>query len=477
MTKYTLALIPLLMASTAMAQATDEGAQHLTEVFQTYLGTTEGVVTVAANGDAYDLTLDPTPLMALAKDAGVTLAVSPLEYSVTDNGDGTWGVSQDQAFSMTFSGPDKAEMKEDIARATLEGTFDESLLTFSEAKGTLEGLKVTSTQASPEGDVGVELTIDGGTFDQTATAGAAGGTDAIVNVAMTGFTETVTTPAAEGAPAMPITIKIDSLTEKMTGSGLMLDGILKTAAWVVAHPDEASKDAAKDEFKGILTAALPVWNNVLVEGSANKVAVDTPMGPVGIDEITFAVDVNGAVKDGKFREAFSVSGLTLPAGLVPDWAAPILPQKVSLDVQASGFDAAGGITAALGALDQTGGMADTTALDAAVQKAFFPEGTVIVSINPSAVTGDGYELTYQGDMTVDIASEMPSGKALVTLTGADKLQAAIQAAPDDMKMQAMMGFGMAQGMAKQDGDKLVWEIDATNPMNPLINGTPVMGGQ
>ena len=71
---------------------------------------------------------------------------------------------------------------------------------------------------------------------------------------------------------------------------------------------------------------------------------------------------------------------------------------------------------------------------------------------------------------------MPTGTAKVTLTGVDKLTTAIQAAPDDMKAQAMMGFGMVQGMAKKDGNKLVWVIDATKPGSVLVNGTPVMGG-
>ena len=77
-------------------------------------------------------------------------------------------------------------------------------------------------------------------------------------------------------------------------------------------------------------------------------------------------------------------------------------------------------------------------------------------------------------------SPAPTGKATITLAGIDKLQAALGNAPDTMKAQAMMGVGMAQGLAKTDADgKLVWEIDATTPGSVLINGTDVtkMGGQ
>ncbi|MCW1918550.1 hypothetical protein NX862_07280 [Rhodobacter sp. KR11] len=479
MTKYTLALIPLLMASTAIAgPATEEGAAHLTEVFQTYLGTTEGVVSVEIDGEDYAVTLDGSALFATLAQTGAQVTVSPVELTLTDNGDGTWGVLQDQAFSITTNDGMGAEGKQDIAKLTMDGVFDESLMVLTSSTGTMEGWKSVNTQTMPDGTkISSETTVEMTTSTSTAVAGASGGADADIAYESTGIAMTAAFPQGEGAPEMPIAIKAASATYSGKLTGLRAEGILGVVAFFVAHADETAIKSAKDEAKAAITAALPVWDNVLVDGKVSGISADTPVGPVALEEMTFTVDMNGAVSEGKFREAFSVSGLTLPAGLVPEWAAPILPQKVSLDFQASGFDAAAGIQAALGAFDLPEGMADTTEFDAAVQKAFFPNGTITVSINPSAVTGEGYELAYQGDMIVDMASEMPSGKALITLTGADVLQAAIDKAPDDMKMQAMMGFGMAEGMAKQDGDKLVWEIDATDPSNPLINGVSMMGGQ
>jgi hypothetical protein len=131
----------------------------------------------------------------------------------------------------------------------------------------------------------------------------------------------------------------------------------------------------------------------------------------------------------------------------------------------------------LGYMDLPDGMADTTALDAAVKAAFLPKSTVTITLNPGAVTGDGYELTYQGSMIAGPDMPVPTGTAKVTLAGADKLQAALNAAPDDIKAQAMMGFGMATGMAKKD-DKgnLEWDIDASKPGTVSVNGTPMMGG-
>ena len=466
------------MASAAVAEpATEDGAAHLTEVFQTYLGTTEGVVTVAANGDAYDLTLDATPLIALGKDSGVTGTVTPIELSVTDNGDGTWDVSMDQAISIAVSVPNAFDLKEDVASQSFEGTFDESLMAFSAIKGEFSGVKVTETIQTPDqAPTTAEVSLDKGSFEGTGVAGASGGADIGLTLTASGLTEAMQVSPGPGQPPMPISLKAEGLSEVIKGSGFMFDGIFKTAAWVVAHPDQDARKADLAGFKTIITGAMPFFGNMDASGKVTKLSVDTPVGTVALDELGFNVDINGAVADGKFREAFSLSGLTLPPGLVPAWAAPILPQKLSLDVQVTDFDAAAGLTAALEGLDQTGGMTDMTAQNQKMQAAFLPKGAVTITLNPGSLAGDGYELTYEGAMVAGPNTPVPTGTAKVTLIGADKLQAALQAAPDDMKAQAMMGFGMAQGMAKKDGDKLVWEIDASKPGAVSVNGTALMGG-
>ena len=475
-----LAAVPLLFAGAAFAEpATDEGAAHLTQVFQTYLGTTDGVVSVTANGDIYDLTLDATPLIALAKDSGATGTISPLEMSLTDNGDGTWAVKQDQAVSIAFSAPNAFDVKEDVAQITLDGVFDEKLMTFSSATGGFSGVKVSETITAPnQPPTTVEIAVDKGTFTLTGTASAASGVDSETNIEASGLSETVTMPPmGDGQPGMPVTIKADSLTETAKGTGMMMDGIYKTVAWVVAHPDKAAMQADKANLKTILTGALPIFGNLTASGEVGKVLVDTPMGPVGIDEMGFEVDMNGVVADGKFREAFTLTGVALPSGIVPEWAAPILPQKLSLDVQVTDFDAAAAASVGLGVFDLPEGTQPDAAFQGQMMAALLPKGNVTITLNPGEVSGDGYALTYEGAMVAGPAMPMPTGTAKITLTGIDKLNAALVNAPDDIKGQASMGIGMAQGMAKQgDNGELVWEIDASKPGSLSVNGTQMMGG-
>lgn len=473
-----LAVLPLILSgSAAFAEATEDGAAHLAEVFQTYLGTTEGVVSVEVDGDDYSLTLDAAPLIAMAAEKGGTASLTPLVMTLADNGDGTWDVSQDQAVSLAFSMPGAADVKEEIASLKSEGVFDEALMTFTSAKGEMTGIKVAETMTT-EGQppMAVDVTVASATFEIAGAAGAAGGVDNTVNMTMTGLSESLTTPAQEGMPPMPITISADSLTDSGKIDGLRPDAFYKAMAWFAAHPDQAAMTADKASMKTILSEGMPFFTTMSSAPTIKNVLVTTPMGNVGIAELGVAIDMNGVVKDGKVREAFTVSGLTLPDGIIPAWAVPILPQKASFDFQVTDFDAAAAAVVALGLFDLAPGTKPDAAFEAAMMKALLPNGTVNIGLNPGAIAGDGYELTYTGQMVAGPDMPMPTGKATITLTGLDKLQAALAAAPDDIKGQAMMGVGMAQGMAKQDGDKLVWEIDASTPGSLSVNGTPMMGG-
>lgn len=478
MKKLALALVPFLFASAALANpATPEGADHLAQVFQTYLGAGAEVISVVAQGDVYDLTLDVRSLIALGQDAGLTGTVTPIGMKLGDNGDGTWAVTLDQPISIDLSMPKSFDIKEEIASLSFAGTFDETLMGFTKSNSTFSGMTLVETIYPPDSTPPqtVQASIESGTLDSTGAAASTGGMDFSATLTTLGLSETMTTPAIEGEPAMPITLKAESLSETLRGSQFMGAEMLQVAAWLAAHPDPTSQEADQAGLKAIFLAAMPFFGNLQADGKVSMLSVDTPMGAVGVQEMSFSVDMNGAVAQGKFREGFSLSGVTLPAGLVPDWAAPLVPQSMTLDVQVTDFDPAAAVTAALSALDLPSATATGPEFDAKLQAALLPKGTVTITLNPGAVTGAGFALTYEGTMVIGADMEAPTGTATVTLTGADAVTAVLNAAPDDMKAEAMMGFGMAQGMAKAEGDKLVWQIDAPSPGALSINGMALTG--
>jgi hypothetical protein len=478
MKKLSLAIVPFFLASSALADpATQQGADELAQVFQSYFGQAAEAISLQAKGDHYDLTLDMQTLFAQGSEAVLTGRLSPVALQLVDNGDGTWGVSMDQPVSLDLSMANAFDIQQDIASLSFIGTFDESLMAFTTAKSAFSGMTLLETIYTPNAPPQtISIALESGAAESTARAGAGGGSDFEMILTANGLTETMTAPAMPGEPAMPITVKAESLTQTLSGRQVMGAQIFQIAAWVASHPDDAAKEAGQAELKALLTAAMPFFGNLQGTGTFTMLSIDTPMGAMGIENLGFALDLNGAVADGKLQEAIAISGLTLPAGLVPDWAAPLVPQALSLDVQVSDFDPAAAITLALSALDGTAGSAMGPEFDAKLQAALLPMGAVTITLNPGALTGADYALTYQGAMSVNPDSEMPTGKATVTLTGADALTASLNEAPDDMKAQALMGFGMAQAMAKADGDKLIWEIDAATPGALTVNGMALMGG-
>lgn len=470
--KTFLLTIPALIAATsAFANpATPEGAAHLTEVFQSYLGSVPGVVTVAANGDSYTLTLDAAPLIAkIPADAG-SASLTPLVMQVTDNGDGTWGVTEDQALSARISVPGAVEASFDVARFTSEGVFDEALKCFSSSKSEMTGIKLSETVTqNGQPPMDVAMTIETGSTESSAVANAEGGVDVTSSVTFANFAENFAAPGPDGVP-MPISLTAESYEASGDIAGLRPEAILQLLAWVVAHPTPDAAEADRAGLKSILSGGLPLFGSILTTGMIGKLAVTTPMGNLGIDELGVEVEANGVVDDGMLREAFTLSGLTLPEGVIPDWAAPLLPQNLSIDLAVSDYNLAAPANLALGLLDLPVGQPVPPELQDQMLAALLPGGSVTITLAPGAVGNDSYRLSFEGDMAAGPAA-MPTGKAMVSLTGIDAVVDAINAAPDDVKSQAVPALMLVRGMAKAgENGALIWEIDASTPGSVLVNG-------
>lgn len=102
--------------------------------------------------------------------------------------------------------------------------------------------------------------------------------------------------------------------------------------------------------------------------------------------------------------------------------------------------------------------------------ALLPVGTVDLTIAPAATNATAYILGYEGKMSFG-PGQIPQGKGKVTLTGMDKIQAALAAAPPEVGGQANMGLGIAGALAKTGADgELVWEIESGANGAVLVNG-------
>lgn len=468
--------IPLsLCAGMAAAEATQEGADALTATLQTYLGATEGVVTVTPAEDVYDVTLDFAPLIAKAPPE-VKTTLTPIEFSLTDNGDGTWEMEQDQALDFTLSVPGAADIAVKIGSLQGTGTFDAALQAFTTSTTTATDIAVTEKIIDPntKSETNIVYGLASMKLDSTAEAGADGGVDGSSTYEATGLTETMTIPEM----GMPITLTAESQSGNSEVAGLRPDAIYKLIAFAVANPDAAAAAAQQDSLKGILKDGLPLFAHATGTGVLKAVKVDTPMGPVGLSDMSFEVEANGIVDDGLIREAFTLNGLSLPAGLVPDWAAQLVPTSLSLDFKASRFNLAAPAAILLETLDLANPKVNTPEEDQALLAALLPDGMVDITLAPGTVTAPLYTVTYEGLFSAGPATPMPVGKATVTATGLTAVEQALAAGPPEMTGQFTPMLQMAEGMAKPgENGALIWELESTATGGFLVNGTNLMGAQ
>ncbi len=471
-----LALVPGL----SLAEATPQGAADLTALFQSYLGSIPGVVEVTTEGDAYAVTLDAAPLFALIPaEAGATVSMTALTMLLTDNGDGTWGIAQDQPMSLKMSVPGAMEMSIDIARAACAGTFDAALMAYSQSDCVLDNMTTSQIVTDPmAGEQVSNSTLTQMVWTSTAVPGANGGVDGTQVYSATGVSQTMNMPLEPGAPPVTIAVTLDSYSVNGTTTGLRPEAFLGALAWFVANPGEAAILANRGELKSILEGSLPLFEKITATGTGSNLSVMTPVGPVTATGLGFDIEMAGAVENGLFREAISLSGVTPPPGVLPPFAEPLMPTDATIDIGVDSFNAAAAAQVLLGLFDLVPGTEPGPEFEAALMNAFMPDGTVDIFAGPGSISNELYTLSWEGRMQAGPSMMVPTGTATVTATGLDAVMTSLQSAPPEVVMQILPVLGMAQGLAQPGPDgALVWEIDASAPGTLLINGMDLMGMQ
>lgn len=471
-----------LTSTAALAEpATADEAARLLALLQTYVGAEPGVVTVAPAGDAYTVTFDFAPFIAKASSDAFTGTITPYVMTLTDSENGTWATSVDQAFAADFTVAGLSTMSYKMASIKGTAVFDEVMGAFSSSRTDFTDIEIAQTITIPDQPPSnSSTTASSGYYESAAVASTVDGVDSTITYALTDYAQTLAMPGVPGAP--PSDILINAETYGATGAmkGFQPDAFYKLIAWFVAHPSEAAIKADQAGLKAVLTEGMPFFQNIDTTGAMENVTIATPVGVFAVDTLGIAVEANGLIADGLFREAITVSGLTIPEGLLPAWSADLVPTAFGIDVTGSGFDAAAPAAAFIAAFDLTKPEPVDPATSEQIMASFLPKGTVDITLAPGSITAAAYNLTYQGAMTAGPGG-MPVGAAKVTMTGMDAVMAALQAAPPEMGGQIVPMLGMAQGMAASGDDgALVWDIDASTPGALLVNGVDMMammGGQ
>lgn len=463
----------------ALAAATPEEAQRLTALFQSYLGQTPGVVSVTPQGESYAAKIDLAPLFAKVKDPTVSLSLSPLEWTLTDQGGGQWKVDQNQPLSFAFGVKGEGETKGSVASVVSTGVFDEALGGFTTTSAELKAVTAEQTVTDTGATTRVSYAVDSVSM-QTTMQGSPDAADATSTYSFSGLKETVSVPAAADTPAMDLVLTAPSGQQDSTIKGLRLKAVSDLVTWLVAHQDPKEIVAEQAVFKDKLRAALPLFTSLSGNSTVDNLTATSPFGQFAVKQFGFGAEMNGIVADGRLRQTFSFTGLEVPAALLPPWAAGLVPESFKLDVGVADFDLAAPAALILDKLDLSKPEPLPKDLDAPLMQALMPKGSVTITLGPSDILAKLYGLAAEGSMTAGPVA-MPSGQALITMKGLDETMAALQAGPPDIQ-QTSAGLLLVKGLGKAEADgTLSWKVETTPGGAITVNGADVSkmlgGGQ
>ncbi len=483
--KKTATLFALLfMAGTstsALAAATPEEAQRLTALFQAYLGSEPGVVSVKASGESYDATFDFGPLLAKVKEPGFSASVTPIDWTLTPQGGGKWKVDQDQPLSFALKVEGKLDMKGSIASIKGTGIYDEALNAFASSTTDFTQFAFEQTVTEATGTNSVSYTL-GTIRSVSAMTGTGDSADGTSKITFTDLRETISMPqAADGSiPPIDVSITAPGGAQDATIKGLKPKAVNELIAWLAARPSKEAIIADQAALKEKLRAAIPIFANVSGTGTVDNLSVNTMLGKFGIGKLDVLVDMNGVVDAGALREKFTFSGFEMPAGIVPPWAANLVPENFTIDFNIADFNLAAPAAMIIDAFDLSKDPPLPKEIEPQLLQALLPTGAVRLGLGPSSIVAKIFDLQAEGSMTAG-PTAMPAGQAVIKLKGLDEIMAALQAAPPEMGMQqAAPVVIIAKGMAKTGPDGyLTWEIKSTPEGSVTVNGTDIskMGGQ
>ncbi|PYF10545.1 hypothetical protein C8J30_10424 [Rhodobacter viridis] len=478
----------------ATPQATEAGIDRLRGELEATLGPAAKAVTLTPQGDHYTVVIDPTPVLAprLAGTAAKA-SITPYTMRLTPEGKGVWHLEGDpQTVDLHLQTPQPQGFPPQSFDYRLEGMqvsgrFDESLRTMTEVDSKV--LRIIMHQLDPQGAAGtVETTTTQGPMtSQTRAKQGATGLEVSGHMTVAAVEQTIVLPkpqrqgtAGTLAPAavpQKIVIRMHAVQSDGTLTGLRWDEILTLLRKLVAlRPDgQPVPNAARPEVVQMMRDVLPLFDGMTSTTAMTDLTIDAFGKRFALARVEAAVDSSGMTDRAHLREVVTLEGLSLPPELAADWALPIVPKQLRLDISAADLDLNAAAALVLDAT-RTGETTTTPAFNAKLAAALMPEGTIALALGPSHIEGEGYRFEAEAEKRIGPDTGVPQPfSAKLRLAGLDTLLTALQKAPEDVR-QVAMALMMTRGFAKVEPDgALSWAL-ATTPAGILtVNGTPLSG--
>jgi hypothetical protein len=420
---------------------------------------------ITGQHDHYTIRWALPGLTSSSGEAGATANVRPLAGGRWSIDDVTFPAAG--AFSVTMpdterSAPVKVQFS--IGRQATHGLIDPGFASASSLRTELGDIVIRSESAKQH----QEQRVDRYLAEAKVTPGGGALLDVALEMASDGWKSATQTdgsaPVAIGVQTVRATGRIKGLNRQRLGPLFAA-----TSGLIGALP----RDFQSDGTRSRLPAAVLIQARLLVEALQDiLVAVDFAdtfdgvqvevAGLGGASIKRFSLGLGGAAPDGRLHTWIDVSLDDLASPSLPPTLAALLPRHVQIKPSLSGV-----LTTDLHKL-MLDAIAENTGRDQLAPdiEAIFSHGGVDVGVEslgfdlgPAKVAGIGH-----------VAVLSPGtwhGEAHLVATGFDELSARAQANPDLARVLPVLI--MLRGLAKPEGDHLVWDVVSDGP-RLTVNG-------
>ena len=486
--RFALAALPFFVPAAAHAQSdssaeagTALGAAALTAALKDYLGPLpfqDGFVTIEPDPKGYRITLAAKGKFSTALPGGgrAETNVTPYSLVVSQKSDGNWQVSGDGAMAFSYGiDVNGAKIDTDYAINGIKfaGVFAPEIRSFLTAAGTIDEMQLTQDQTN-----GQVLAEFGPMRLQSESQPKQGGVvDYTLSQTVEGFTETVRTAVDPAQPdqLIDVVFSAGSYTVTTNAADFAARPIADLAAFLLRKAGDDTLRQSETELKRLIGEAMPLWSRIAGDTSLEDIVVKTPFGTAAIGRFDVAVSGDGIVTDGTYRYRIATSGMAYDFQQIPDWAKPLVPSGLTMDVVGTGVDLETPARIMISRLDLS---ADKPISDEAGQEilATFEQHRPRLRLENVRLTARDYDLAVDGEVTFDEAK--PETRFDIVATGLDAALKSLQdaGAKDPQALQGFAFGSMAKGFGKQIADgKTQWLIETAADGSVKINGVTIKG--
>ncbi len=317
------------------------------------------------------------------------------------------------------------------------------------------------------------VSIASGSMLMESVKSAGGGVDISLKQTMTGFDEEISASLPETGTSFSATVKAPTVTVISKATGYRTSEFLDLLAFGVANADEAKIKANQAELKSRVLALLPLWDKIQGTYEFSDMTVGTTIGTFGAQSAGLNFDSDGVSTNGSLDYGIYAGGLSLPAGIIPPWAAPLVPTDFAIVMGGARIDSDTAVRTAVAAFDLT---QDPPISDAVGEKiaADFLAKNPTFTIGRSFVKTADSEIAFNGEFTyVDLK---PAFQATIDAKGFDRIvevmQTAATTSPEASQVFPFVLAAKGLGKAMPDGS-LQWLMDVRPDGSIRVNGAMV----